>query len=338
MLALKVKKEMTHDVLGRLLKMGLVDTRWRTQPSGEYVLIPLRGEPSSNELMDCEMVAYEGFSPKKSSKPVARVREILDLPEEMMSHIPFKWEMVGDVLVFKLHPILRPKREEVAGAYAEVLVAKSVFEDVGGIEDEFRVPRLERIIGEDSVTVHRENGILYKHDVSKLMFSSGNKSERMRMADIEMNDELVLDMFAGIGYFALPIAKYCNPEKVVACEKNPLALQYLRENIILNRLDNVRPMLTDCRDLNLDEKADRIIMGYFGDSQSFLEKALELIKPGGTIHYHDACPVDLLPDRPVEGIRTEASKLSRTVNVENHRVVKSYAPKVAHVVLDVVVS
>jgi len=340
MIALKVRKERTGKALDFLFKKELVDRSRKTHMKGDFVLIPLSTKPLKNitKSIGGDIVEHEEFSPRKSSKPMERIMEMLELPEELKVHIPQKWELVGDILIFKLHPFLKEKRREIAEAYASVLKVKAVFEDIRGIKDEFREPEFEKIIGEDAETIHRENGILYKLDASKLMFSSGNKHERMRMAEIDMNNEVVVDMFAGIGYFSLPIAKYSSPKKVIACEKNPLAFHYLLENLRLNRLDNIKPVLKDCRELEVDEKADRIIMGYVKDTHLYLPKALELVKSGGIIHYHEVCPIELLPDRAIERIRSEASKDSKKIEVKKYRVVKSYAPKVEHVVLDVLVT
>lgn len=41
------------------------------------------------------------------------------------------------------------------------------------------------------------------------MFSSGNRSEKLRMGKLDCRDEVVVDLFAGIGYFVLPfLVKY----------------------------------------------------------------------------------------------------------------------------------
>ena len=64
----------------------------------------------------------------------------------------------------------------------------------------------------------------------RVMFSSGNVDERVRMSKLKIEGECVVDMFAGIGYFTLPIAKYTGAT-VQAWEKNPVAYDYLKKNI-----------------------------------------------------------------------------------------------------------
>lgn len=68
---------------------------------------------------------------------------------------------------------------------------------------------LEIIVGDSGWVTHQENGILYSFDTTKCMFSSGNLSEKLRMACQDCSNEVIVDLFAGIGYFVLPfLVKY----------------------------------------------------------------------------------------------------------------------------------
>ncbi len=133
------------------------------------------------------------------------------------------------------------------------------------------------------------------------MFSSGNMDERIRMAKISNNSEIVIDLFAGIGYFTLPIAVYSKPKKIFACEKNRISYNYLCENIVLNNvIDIVEPLRGDNRKVAPKNVADRIIMGYIGDTNKFLTTAFECLKDyQGTIHYHEKYPEKIVPDKPL---------------------------------------
>lgn len=59
-------------------------------------------------------------------------------------------------------------------------------------------------MGDNGWVTHQENGIFYSFDATKCMFSSGNLSEKLRMAQLDCRDEIIVDLFAGIGYFVLP--------------------------------------------------------------------------------------------------------------------------------------
>lgn len=68
---------------------------------------------------------------------------------------------------------------------------------------------LEILVGDNGWVDHNENGIIYSFDSTKCMFSFGNLSEKLRMARLDCVDEIVVDLFAGIGYFVLPfLVKY----------------------------------------------------------------------------------------------------------------------------------
>ena len=45
----------------------------------------------------------------------------------------------------------------------------------------------------------KEDSILYTFDVTKVMFSSGNLTEKRRVAKLCSKNEIVLDAYAGIG-------------------------------------------------------------------------------------------------------------------------------------------
>ena len=67
-----------------------------------------------------------------------------------------------------------------------------------------RDSQLTMMLGSDSWVEQKENGIRYGLDAAKCMFSSGNVSEKMRVARFGCGGETVVDLFAGIGYFTLP--------------------------------------------------------------------------------------------------------------------------------------
>ena len=137
-----------------------------------------------------------------------------------------------------------------------------------------RKPIVEPIYGDKNETIHLENGIRYKLDVTKIMFSSGNIDERISMGEIVKEGEKIIDMFAGIGYFTLPMAVYGNPEVIHSIEINPVAFSYLKENIELNDVKNiVNPWLGNNQDFSKSDTADRVVMGYLHENWKYLPKA-----------------------------------------------------------------
>jgi len=184
--------------------------------------------------------------------------------------------------------------------------------------------------------LHKEHGCQFLIDVSKVMWSQGNKEERMRLTKQVKPNETIVDMFAGIGYFSIFIAKYCKPKEIYAIDINPEALEFLRKNVWLNDVESrIEILQGDCRKFSnlLESTADRIIMGYLFNTEKFLPYALKIAKNNAFIHLHRIVKVEEIEKlkKKIIGIGNK-----NKVNVKILRVnkVKSYAPKILHVVLD----
>jgi tRNA wybutosine-synthesizing protein 2 len=268
--------------------------------------------------------------------PYENVVITIDIPDEKKQYLPRKWELLGDVLLMKIPPELEEEKATIAKAYAEELGAKTVLRDFG-IQGDLREPNVQLLYGSETETTHKENGILFRLDCARLMFSSGNVDERIRMASIPKEGEVVVDMFAGIGFFSLPMAVHSRPKKIYSLELNPVAFQYLQENIKLNNIENIiKPVLGDNRDFECENIADRVVMGYLEDTHRYLPKALDILKDeGGIIHYHEKCPNEILETRPLERVRQAVEKKGYAMELLGLKNIKSYAPGVSHVVLDV---
>jgi len=272
--------------------------------------------------------------------PFEKIKKSLikEIPLELISKIPDKWEKVGEVGIIKLHPDLEKYSKVLGKNYAEILQCKTILNDTGGITGIYREPKTKIIYGtSDTETIHKENGIRFKLDPQKIMFSSGNMDERIRMAKISNKSETVVDLFAGIGYFTLPIAVYSRPKKVFACEKNPVSYNYLYQNISLNNITSiVEPLKGDNRKVAPKNVANRVILGYFDDTCKFLTTAFEcLINNTGIIHYHDKLPDNAVPNKPLKNIKKIAKKYKRVAKLLKYKNVKSYAPGISHYVFDI---
>lgn len=271
--------------------------------------------------------------PRRETIPHARIQETAEVPERLRDLLPDRWERVGEVLLLRFPPDLRPHQEAVCRAYASVLGVKAVLDPSGGIGGPWRQPRTELLWGDDTETVHVENGIRYRLDPRQVMWSSGNVDERIRMARTVEEGEVVVDLFAGIGYFALPMAVHGRASRVYACEANPVAHGYLVENIDLNGADAVEPRLGDCRTEAPEGVADRVVLGYLDDTHRFLPTALRALRRGGWVHYHEAVP-DARAAELETHLRGAVGRAGLALKALDRRRVKSYAPGVSHWVVD----
>lgn len=335
MLGVRVPKEFAEALRLRLTRCSLVDKRMLIIEEDGFVLIPILTEPDDELLSShhAHMTSAD-FPPGKSRiDPIEMIRKEAQVPEALKAMLPDKWEQFGDIAVIRFEKILDEYESSIGDIYARVLGLKAVLRDIGGVAGMYRMPVVKTIHGFDTVTIHKENGILYKFDAARLMFSSGNVEERLRMSEVICKGETVVDMFAGIGYFSLPLAVNQQPKKVISCELNKLAHSYLEENIRLNDVESiVEPILGDNRELPGDAFADRVIMGYVKTTHEFLPTAMRLIKDGGMLHYHETCPNELLPGRPIQRLRSAAR--NHRVEVLRFKEIKSYSPGVSHVVVD----
>ena len=249
-----------------------------------------------------------------------------------LSGLPSSYQLVGDVLLIKLMKIRSLKqKKKIALAIMKLMPYVKTVCEIKGVGEEFRVPRIRKLAGNGTINIHKEHGILYKLDVSKIMFSKGNLFERQRLVS-KIKKEIIIDMFAGIGYFSLGLKK---AKKIYAIEKNPVAFRYLKENIKLNKAKNIVPILGDNRKIARELKgtADRVIMGYFPSTDKFLPSALMMLKKKGVIHFHNSYSEKELWKKPINQIK----KLKVSYRVLSKKKVKSVSPRAWHVVMDIAV-
>jgi len=252
--------------------------------------------------------------------------------------LPSSYQKIGDILVINLKKDLWKYDNLIGKILLEKIPnTKSVFRREGFIKTELRTPQIKLITGANvTVTTHKEHGVVYKIDVNKIMFSKGNLNERKRIIQKIKKGETVLDMFAGIGYFCLGIAKFSKAKKIYAIEINPKSYEYLLENMKLNKVGNkIVPVLGDSavEVPKLGENADRVIMGLLPSCKEYLKYAVRAIKPNGIIHYHGITKKDE-EKKLVEDVETVARTEGRKTKLIKITKVKSYAPKVYHFVVD----
>lgn len=237
-----------------------------------------------------------------------------------------KYKKIGDILILDNN-----SSQEDYESLSKKHNVKTIMK-IDHIEGTKREPVFKILYGNDTQTINKENGCLFKLDLAKVMWSKGNNNERLRIAKLVEDDETVLDMFAGIGYFSIPIGVHSNAEKIISIEINPNSYNFLCENAKLNKLDNIIPVLGDCMVETPKFKADRIVMGYVKTTHHYLNVAINSLNKGGVIHYHETVPEKLIDIRPIERIKNESG--NRDVELLNLTKIKKYSPGVWHVVVD----
>ena len=262
---------------------------------------------------------------------------------ELHNILPKKWKKVGDIIILDLSKIDIEKRRHVAKIYANILNAKTILQK-NKISGELRKPEdTELLYGNETITEISEYGIKYKLDLVEIMWSPGNTGWRSalsgptKVSDFYTFDEpkIIIDYFAGIGYFAIQMAKGYSEAKVIAIDKNPKSIEYLSLNAKENAVTNIEIINDDCR--NIQTKADVIHLGYIGNTIDFLEHAYNCLNDNGTVIFHEAYRNSWLgfKSRSEWGsvpVKFSELMLQNKFTVKKFERVKFYGPSTSHIV------
>ncbi|MBO3801373.1 MAG: class I SAM-dependent methyltransferase family protein [Thermoproteota archaeon] len=215
------------------------------------------------------------------------------VPKEHLAKFRRSFDIVGDVMVFQPVEEMKAYKKELIEAIKLVYPrVRIVLAKKTPLEGEIRVAEYEVWYGKGSYeTIHKEYGCIYYLDLTKVFFTPRLSTERSRVCNLVKEGEIVCDLFSGIGPFSILISKKKKPKIVYACDINEYAYNYLRRNIIANRVgDKVKAFLGDAREVakeKISKKCDRVIMNLPKSAYLFLDAAKEAINPnGGVIHLY----------------------------------------------------
>ncbi|CAH2315690.1 tRNA wybutosine-synthesizing 2 homolog [Pelobates cultripes] len=375
-----------------LEKIGIFDGRYRAQKLSDCtVAIPvLKEKLSSCILEELTTVVAPGSSCRETlimnpvlskrariQSPAQKLR--IDLCELLESHgvawprdlerdLPHSWQKHGDLIVFNENcfndPLWKQQGPELWINVASSLGVRRLAKE-GCIQDDgVRSPTVTLLLGDSGWVEHIDNGIRYTFDVTKCMFSAGNISEKQRVASFCCSGEIVVDLYAGIGYFTVPYLVHAGASFVHACEWNPHAVKALKQNLELNRVSEKCLIHEgDNRQLKLQDVADRVNLGLIPTSEPAYEVACRVLKKdtGGILHIHhnvnsfirhaglnmNGTKEDVIKwknmawkewaegtESQVRAILMKASGSPWHTQILHLEKVKSYAPYIDHVVLD----
>jgi tRNA wybutosine-synthesizing protein 2 len=271
--------------------------------------------------------------------PIERIRGELEERSgpQVAALLPVHYQRIGRVVLVRWPEALRPEFPWLAKELAQAVRSEAVGRLAGPVEGERRLPTVERLLGESLETRVLEDGLRYRFDAARILYSRGNNAERARWARLVRPGEHVVDLFAGIGYFALPAARHGGAAEVIAVEENPVSFGYLTENIARNHLEGiVRPILGDNRTVALPEAAaDRVVLGFLPDAVPWVGRAVSLLRAaGGGLHVHLLAGTRDDSGEGVERVRAEVERVGRTIRDAQVRTVKAYGPGRVHLVVD----
>lgn len=359
---------MAEDIRNVLQKIGRNDPQRRMKFLNEenLVAIPIRvfsKDLCCEELVKLKQMIQEHLGPmtdkidiqlrdvsmplsKKSAvkSPEKQLRENLKRmlmtkgytwTDDISVDVPSHWERHGDL-------VLIPSSSFSNAVWAEmgIDVWKTVIQSLSCTRlakkstvstNGYRRPQVHLLYGDNGWVEHIDNGIRYMYDVTRCMFSSGNITEKLRIATLDCKDEIVVDLYAGIGYFTLPYLVYTGVKHLHACEWNPDAVEALQKNLKLNGVhDRCTVHVGDNRLVCPKGVADRVNLGLIPSSREGWLVACAALKPdsGGILHIHHNVNTKLDNDSntkccentnsvPPEAFRREDKCLQNQRNLES---------------------
>ena len=366
---LKIEREKSNSIKKLFSKKKIIEKKYRILRNQDYVLFPLKEDIYTQEKI-IKIIEQKPFMEIIVSKPIInekyKFKDIIgELKNKLDSNylylIPRSFDIIGskkskrfaiiefpestDIEIEKLDQI----KKTIAIALLNVNKSiNSVFEKKSEREGTYRTRRLKLLAGEErSETIHKENNCFFKLDIKKVFFSPRLVHERQRITHSGINENnIVLDLFAGVGSFSIQIAKKCN-SRIFAMDINPDAIKYLEENIKINKVeDKITCFLMDVKNLlnknndlgkRLKNKMDRIIMNLPKNSIDYLEVACNMIKKKeGIIHFYSISGEPY----PLKNINTKFKLKLEELNfniekVLTTKIVKTYSPYKYLTVMDV---
>jgi tRNA (guanine37-N1)-methyltransferase len=294
--SIRVPAQMGEELRRRLLEEGVLDLSLKVRREGSELVLPVTRPREGAELSDFEFLPGRQVLPRHELVGGIAIMQDRD-PEGAM-------KILGS----------RPSIHTVVYAAGEV-------------SGEFRTREYEILAGKPTTrTEVIEYGHRFTVDLSAAYFSARLSSERQHIHEGMGKNETVLDMFAGVGPFAISLAN--RAAFIVASDINPDAVRWMLVNLSQNRIKNVLPVLADAHHLPacIPWRFDRIIMNLPLSGTRFLPDAFQLCRTGGIIHFYSLVSTEHEHNDSISGMGGV---------VIDERVVRSYSPAQWHAVYDI---
>jgi tRNA (guanine37-N1)-methyltransferase len=158
------------------------------------------------------------------------------LPPDEVKDIPSGFETVGHIAHLNLQDNQQPYKHVIGQVLLDKIPSiKTVVNKTNSIDETYRTFKMELLAGEDNTSVIvKENGCSFQFDFSKVYWNSRLHTEHKRIIDVLKSDDVVIDMFAGVGPFAVPACK--KKCRVFANDLNPFSYEALLKNAQINNV------------------------------------------------------------------------------------------------------
>ncbi len=338
MLAIKVPRINAESVRKYLKKHAMLDAKHIPITRNNFIYFPISPENPGSSMPKALAALRAEFSEKQfsvsGSKPSYRdmLREELGKDYDNVAR---GYEVLGNIAIIDAEAATAKK---VAGVVMNINSnVRTVLRKSGAVHGVYRTREYAYVAGEKNyVSEYRENGAVLKFDVRKAFFSGKLSYERGRVAQLSKGAENVVVMFAGVGPFAIEIARHNRKSNVVAIELNKNAYKDMIGNIKLNKTENVKAVCGNVKKLAKKYKgfADRIVMPLPKDSHSFLGSVIDCAKSKCTVHYYTFVDNDRGTEKCISGLKDFFNEGGWSFKVLSIRTVRPYAHDTIEIVVD----
>eukprot|EP01018_Ginkgo_biloba_P029416 Gb_03929 [translate_table: standard] len=203
--------------------------------------------------------------------------------------VPSSFETIGHIAHLNICGELLPYKHVIARVIYDKNQPKikTVVNKVGTISNEFRVPTIEILAGEENlVTEVKQYGAIFRLNYGLVYWNSRLEHEHKRLVSQFQPGQIICDMFAGVGPFVIPAAQRgCG---VYANDLNPTSVEYLQINAVLNKVkERISVYNMDARDfmrhLTARIVSEPISEGHAKDSQTI---KVEHLKKNAVLEVH----------------------------------------------------
>ncbi len=326
-----VPRERGEEIRRRLVGLGVLHKHLRIVREGDRLFIPTTARVDL-DIPTEQREFGEGFVAIRSYK------DVVDVPESLRRSLPSSFDVIGDIAVLKIPSEMQRYRGEIGRAILRWNPTLQVVVEDRGVKGERRVRSIDVIAGERrTTTVHTEHGLRYAVDLAQAYFSPRLASERQRIANQVLAGEIVADPFAGVGPYAILIAKRRRPKIVHASDVNPAAVALLRANVGANRIDRVATYEGDAHQiLEQIRPVDRVILDLPHTAFDHLGHSFAALGARGVVHVYRI--LERADERAAaDRIRAIVAQAGLEVTDLRLHTVRAYSPTQQHVAFDVTV-
>ena len=341
-LVLKVTKAKAQKTREFLENRGIFDATRKVKQDGDHLLLPITEKTEGDVLTDLNR---ENHCKTNLNTKIQNLAE--DFLEnswrpELSCDLPKHWEKHDDLIIFPINafqdPIWNSIKIEFWTELSRILQVQRLAKKSVISNDDFRSPKIQMLLGQNTWATKKENGIYYTWNITKSMFSVGNITEKQRIAQFQCKGQTIVDLFAGVGYFTLTYLIHSKADFVYACEWNPEAVKALKLNLAKNKVqDKCQVFAGDNRDTCPQGVADHVNLGLLPTAEMSYSVACKALKDsGGVLHIHANVKMENQQSWADQTQVRIQDILGPAWTTEQILIfpVKSFAPKVQHLVLD----